>query len=481
MSRQPNDETPYLSREVCARIIARVAAFADGGGRTFILIGSWWQGELRWARNRVNLSGDRFNRTLEVTRERNGGRGVATTNQLDDVSLEATVRIAERRASESEMLHPILRNTLSDPMLETPVPTIWSSATSKVTAEARGAVAQGLVERAEAETMLSAGYLEMRTASRAMALRTAEEIGQGEDSAQADIKYDRWTQAQCSMTVRHPQGTSSGWAGGSSYDWSQLDGVMIAQRALEKCLASVNPVRIEPGRYTTILEPQAVSQLVEPLMGFVTLSRVMAEGNADVPFWLADDLSLGIGRSKIGLRVIDERISISHDPMDASLGVLPAAGLQPYTFIQDGVLVSLVQDHKSARWKLHEVSADLWRPSFRMTGGEFSLETMIETTKRGLIVTRFSNIKPLDSKTLLCTGLTRDGLWLVEDGKITKAVRNFRFTESPLFVLNQVEQIGPSVPIFRPVVNPGYQSLMPAIVPSLKVRDFSFTSTIDAI
>ena len=83
----------------------------------------------------------------------------------------------------------------------------------------------------------------------------------------------------------------------------------------------------------------------------------------------------------------------------------------------------------------------------------------------------------------MSTGFTRDGLWLIENGKITKAVKNFRFTESPLFVLNSVEQLGAPAPVFRPVKNP-YEleaPLTPAIVPPVKARDFSFTSTIDAI
>jgi predicted Zn-dependent protease len=120
--------------------------------------------------------------------------------------------------------------------------------------------------------------------------------------------------------------------------------------------------------------------------------------------------------------------------------------------------------------------------SFRMSGGETTVEEMIGTTKRGLLVTRFSNTRLLDVDTLLMTGLTRDGLWLIENGKITKAAKNFRFTESPLFVLNSLEALGAPVPVFNPVSNPYEDAgLVPAIVPPLKVRDFSFTSLVDAV
>jgi predicted Zn-dependent protease len=116
-----------------------------------------------------------------------------------------------------------------------------------------------------------------------------------------------------------------------------------------------------------------------------------------------------------------------------------------------------------------------------MSGGDTSIEEMIRTTKRGLLVTRFSNRRVLDPTSLLSSGLTRDGLWLIENGKISKSVKNFRFTESPLFVLNSIEQLGVPVPVFRPVRNPHDAGLAPAIVPPLKVRDFSFTSMIDAV
>jgi predicted Zn-dependent protease len=107
-----------------------------------------------------------------------------------------------------------------------------------------------------------------------------------------------------------------------------------------------------------------------------------------------------------------------------------------------------------------------------MSGGTTSVEEMIATTKRGLLVTRFSGIDTLDNGSMLLTGLTRDGLWLIENGKISKAVKNFRFTESPLFVLNSLEQLGEPVPTFNQI---------PVIVPPLKARDFSFTSLVDAV
>ncbi len=457
-----------LSQDECAQIISRVTAIAQGGGTTRVVISSWWNGELRWARNRVHLAGDRRDVSVLVLREVQSGAASGITNQLDDVSLEAVVRVAERRANERKKLHLLTSNSLPEPILPIPQTTIWSDATSSVTAETRGAVARMLIDGAEAKNMLSAGYLEMRASSSA-------------DSGQPDILYDRWTQAQCSMTVRSPTGSASGWAGASSFDWTQINGALLAQRALDKCVSSIDPVRIEPGRYTVVLEPQAVCGLIEMMMEPSVLARKGAEGDPKHPFWFDADPALRIGRSKIGMKIIDDRITIDHDPMDPTLGVRPLPGLGKYTLIERGVLHSMFEDHLYARWALRKLAADLPRRSFRMSGGQTTMDEMIKTTMRGILVTRFSHIELLDKESLLCTGLTRDGLWLIENGKISKAIKNFRFTESPLFALNQVEQLGVPVPVFRPVTDPRVADVTPTIVPPLKVRDFSFTSSTDAI
>src|SRR5262245_39507564 len=126
------------------------------------------------------------------------------------------------------------------PSLPLPKSAIWSDATYALTAETRGAIARELVAGAEAAGLLSAGYIEVRAGS---VLRMVNRA----------LRYDRYTQAQCSMTVRDPVERGSGWAGLSSYDWAKIDGPALAKRALDKCIASRRPVALEPGQYTVIL------------------------------------------------------------------------------------------------------------------------------------------------------------------------------------------------------------------------------------
>ncbi|HEU4585151.1 MAG TPA: metallopeptidase TldD-related protein, partial [Gemmatimonadaceae bacterium] len=460
------DDDRILHEAECRAIAERIFAFAKGGGETKVFLSCWWNGELRWARNRVSLAGDRRDIRIIVRRTVGVGEGNVVTNQVDDVSLEAAVRAAERDA----LLSPRIEHPAA---YEPPLPrgdwletAIWSDATYNLSTEARGEIARGLIESAEAKGMLSAGYMEVRAGAR----MTISSLRPADPTGLWDTPYQKWTQAQCSMTVRDAKGTGSGWAGLSSYDWNAIDGDALAKRALEKCIASQNAVALEPGRYTVILEPQAVADLMEVFA--TSLSREIAE-NGRGPWALAQDDALGIWRSKLGLKVADSRITISHDPMDPTLGIVPREPwVEPITWVERGTLTSLAYERPYAVQKLNENATGRWMTGYRMSGGETSIDEMIGTTRRGLLVTRFSNIRKLDSRSLVSTGLTRDGLWLIENGKISKAVKNFRFTESPLFVLNSIERLGRPVPVFRPVERPSNPALTPAIVPPLEVRDF---------
>ena len=472
-----NGTERILSADECQAIAQRVFGFARGGGETRLFISSWWNGELRWARNRVSLASDRRDVDVLVKRFADAATGEARTNQLDDVSLEAAVRAAEREGGVFDKWSPSKPAGVPPlPGIDSRQPTVRSDATYNLGTEARGELVRALIEPAEAKQMLSAGYLELHAAARAR-LSSLRPSG---PYTPWDEAYVAWTQARCSLTVRDATGTASGWAGLSSYDWNRIDARALAARALEKCVASQHPVALEPGRYTVILEPQAVADLMETLMD--SLQR----GFPDTPWDQGVDDALHIRRYKLGLKVVDARVTIDHDPMDPRLGILNEPGLDmgPVAWIDHGVLTNLGYSRDDG---VPSIGANLgMRPgandighgiSYRMSGGQVSQDEMIRTTRRGLLVTRLWDVEPLDGRTALSQGLTRDGLWLIENGKITRAVRNFRFTESPLFVLNNLEQLGEPVPVFRP----SWNDLTPAVVPPLKAHDFSFTSLIDAI
>ena len=471
-------DTRFLSRDECIALVRHARSFATGDGTTAVFFDSHWTGNLRWARNRITTGGDVRNNRIEIVRTIRGATGSSSTNRTDDARLFDAVRHAERFLNlQGELPESDRTRQFLEPYSQ---PNIWSDATYAQQAADRAALMQRLVAPAAAAGMLAAGYVEVSAHGRA--------------SIEGDtVWYYPYTVAQYSVTVRDPSGSGSGWAGIDHHDWSKIDADALSAKALDKCLRSRNPVRIEPGRYTVILEPQAVCDLTSILFRPDTLDRVSAE--LGDPSSVQSEYSSGSptgywkrsGLSKIGDRIIDERLTVSVDPMDPELGFPPFLQWQvfhPATWITNGVLTNLAYGRAYAVRKLGQDTGGLSTAgSFRMTGHgpTVSMDEMISTTKRGVIVTRFSDMSALDPFTALMTGYTRDGTWLVENGKISKSVKNLRFTESPFFVLNNVDQIGVSERVFHPGESTYFAGYSPVIVPALKVRDFSFTSISDAV
>jgi predicted Zn-dependent protease len=178
--------------------------------------------------------------------------------------------------------------------------------------------------------------------------------------------------------------------------------------------------------------------------------------------------------------VIDERISLTSDPADPEAYAAPFTGdglpTRGTTWIENGVVRNLAYDrYWAAKKGVEPIAAG---GTLRMSGGTASLEELVASTARGLLVTRFWYIRGVDPRTILYTGLTRDGTFLIENGKITRAVKNFRFNESPIFMLNNLEAMGRAERVSASESGgPGSA----VVVPPIKCREFNFTSLSDAI
>jgi predicted Zn-dependent protease len=448
-----------------------------------------WAGNVRWARNQISTTGETRDNKIVVERVVNGAGGSVDINDTTDVALVAAVRRAERLVALSAQ-QPNSGLIAHRPLEPVEHPQLFSDATYQLAAKPRAAAAHALIKQSVAAGMLSAGYIEVAAVSMAV-LDTA-----------GRIRYFPYTQARYSVTVRNPKGTGSGWAGLDHYDWTKIDASQLTACALGKCLASQNPVRVEPGRYTAILEPQAVCDFVGQLFwgpilgaGPDAMNRGENEGRATPlgPFFKSDEEP---GFSRIGERIMDERITISANPMDPEMGFPPTLmsttgfeqdAYHPTVWIDRGVLINLAYSRnfgKIASDPQLGRSLNLGMPNsgaFRMSGGTTTIEEMIATTKRGLLVTRFDQITKVDHTSQLYRGYTRDGLWLIENGKVSKPAQNLAFTESPLFALNKVEQLGPPQRTFHPNLMLRYAIPQPVVVPPLKISDFSFTALSDAV
>jgi predicted Zn-dependent protease len=494
----PASRPRFLSESDCQTIAHRLARAVRGGGESIVTIISKWAGNVRWARNRVTTTGEDRDNKIVVTRSLRGAKGSVAINTVTDEALVAATRQAERlmqRDSEKPEYDLAIQPQSPFQYWAEPAaaPQLFIEATYQQDAGQRAEAARRLMQSAKATGMLSAGYIQVSATSLAYI------------TSWGYADYEQYTWAQYSVTVREPHGTGSGWAGVDWLDWTKIDGDRISAIALEKCLTSRNPVAVEPGRYTTILESQAVCDFVGPFMFHDWLDRGANERSLLMPFHKSGENEpdvLGgvpLARSRLGERVMDERISISTDPLDPELGfplltkmdLLNLSGgeypriFHPTTWIDHGVLRTASYEREYA---IRYLGRDLGMPNsgaFRMSGGATAVEEMIATTERGLLVTRFDQVDGPDGVALVCRGYTRDGLWLIENGKISKPVKNMLFVESVLFALNNVDQLGPPQRVFHPVMSGKFGDWwfdpQPVIVPPLKIRDFSFTALSEAI
>lgn len=445
----------YLSREEAEALAKRVLSYATAD-QTRVTISSGSRANTRFAVNQISTAGDTYNVTVSILSMFGRRRGSINTNRLDESGLREAVAAAERLAKlspEDPEAMPELGPQQYDQALG------WSERTAALEPAARADATRRIAEAARGAGLVSTGYLEANAESTAVA------------NSAGLFAWGRETSLALTTTVRTEDGTGSGWAGIAHHDWTKVDPDALARRAIEKSRQSVNPSAIEPGRYTVVLEPTAVGNLLLRLMG------AMSARNADEG---RSFFSKPGGGTKIGMKVMDERVTLVSDPLDpeAPGSTFTGEGLpiKRTVWIENGVVKNLSYDRYWAQRQ--GMTPTPGAGTVRMTGGTQSLEELIASTERGILVTRFWYIRGVDPRTVLFTGLTRDGTFLIERGRVTRAVKNLRFNESPVFMLNNVEALG------RPERVNASESLgpgMPMVVPALKVRDFNFTSLSDAV
>jgi predicted Zn-dependent protease len=445
----------HLSRSECEDIARRALAAATAEA-TRVTISSGQQGNTRFAVNQISTAGDSYNALVTVQSSIGKRTGGATTNRLDDGALQRAVRTAEelaRLSPEDPEAMPVL-----GPQQYTES-SAWSEATASLEPTERATAVKRIADPSRAANLQSTGYLEVNAGALAVA------------NSRGLFAYTRSTSCALTTTVRTPDGTGSGWAGAAHFDWSRLDPAAYGTRAIEKARLSRNPVGIEPGRYTVILEPTAVGNLVQLISGALG-ARAADEGRSF--------FSKAGGGNKIGLKVVDDRITLVSDPLDPDAPAAPftAEGLplSRTVWIENGFVRNLAYDRYWAERQSRAPSTP--GGTLRMSGGTATTEEMIASTRRGLLITRFWYIRAVDPRTILYTGLTRDGTFMIENGKITRAVKNLRFNESPIFMLNNIEAMG--VPV-RVSASESGSAGAAIVVPPIKVREFTFTSLSDAI
>ena len=443
----PVVEGGVLSRDEAEALVSRTVKMSKADAIR-VSVQSSRESNIRFAANQVSTAGNSNTTTIRVQSVFGKRKASVVTNSRTDEGLRRAVEQSEALAR----LAPEDPEYLGElgPQQYATVPA-WFDGTAALSADDRARAAMSALGPARSSNDLTvAGFLS--TGANATAIGNSAGL----------FAYHRSTNANYTLTARTTDGTGSGWAGASENDWSKLDFQSVARRAIDKARASRNPAAMEPGRYTVVFEPDATSDLI-PLMAGALQARAAEEGRSA--------FSKGGGATKLGEKIVDERVSLSSNPADPMILATPfdneGMPLGAQTWVSKGVLSQLAYTRFWAQQKGRAPTGGTG--SLRLDGGTASLEELIAGTERGVLVTHCWYIRAVDQRTLVYTGLTRDGTFLIENGKIARPIRNFRFNDSPLFMLNNLDAIG------RPVRTGG------DAMPPIRVRDFNFTSLSDAV
>jgi predicted Zn-dependent protease len=459
-----------LSKDEANQILKKVIGFSKADGIEASLGGNDG-GNIRYARNSVTTSGEDSNVSLSVSTHYGKKSGSASVNEFDDASLEKVVRRAEELAQLAPE-NPEFMGYIGPQTYGNDSPT-WSEATNKITPDYRAQAAANSIEPATKKDITAAGYLEDSRGFNSVM------------NSKGLFAYNKSTSVEFTVTMRSNDGTGSGWVARNFNDVSKLDTAEASAIAIDKALQSRNAKAIEPGKYTVVLEPTAAASLVGLMINAMN-ARTADEGRTF--------LSKKGGGTKLGEKIVDERVNIYTDPWHPEIPVSNWSGggggggfggggggsglpRKKMDMIKNGVVANLFYDRYWASQK--NVEATPFPGNRIMDGGTASIEDMIKDTKKGILVTRFWYIRAVDPQTLLFTGLTRDGTFFIENGVIKHPIKNFRFNESPVIMLNNLETLGKQVRV--PGGEGGGGGGGGSLIPSMKIRDFTFTSLSDAV
>ena len=389
--------------EPAAQSFARVAI----GGKAF----------LRFAVNEITTAGDTDEVDVSLTVGLGQRHATARTTRLDDAALAelATRALAMAKLSPEDPEHmPVLgAQTYREPGPD------FDVATGKAPPEMRADAAKTAIAIAKEKGVVIAGFIS--TWSRELGLSSSAGLSATHRASRADL----------SATARTTDGTGSGWASLGSQKASDIDARALATRAVDKAIASQKPRELEPGRYTVVLEPACVATLVAYLESALD-ARAAEEGRSF--------FSKPGGGTRFGEQIIAKGLSLKSDPFDAATPGAPfdAEGfaLAPTTWFDAGKLVAMPRTRYWAKKAGGQPTGEHQSFALAGAGGAADLSKLVASVDRGLLVTRLWYVRWLEAKTMTITGLTRDGVFLIDKGKITAPVANFRFNDSPARVFS---------------------------------------------
>lgn len=436
-------------------LLDRVLA-ASRGEEIEVMLGGGADALTRFANNQItqNVCERRYLLSVRAVQGKRTGR--ATGNDLSRKGIERLVG----RAAAAARLQPEIAD-----LLPLPGPQQYLAVdahdpqTGSLGPEARAREVSRAVARCRGAGVEGAGIYEVGSGT----IGDYGEIGAlAISNSRGLFAYHTGTSA--SFRISALEGTASGWAGCDSHRAGEIDGDALAARAVEKAVRSRGARQWEPGPYTVVLEPAAVADLLQDMSWISFGALLVQEGRSFLS-------------GKMGRKLMGENITLRDDPHHALHRGSPfdAEGMptQPVTIIERGVAKSAVYDRQTAARDGRESTGhglpvpNTFGPVARhlvLEGGDGSVEDLIRGVDRGLLITRVWYTNVVDPKTVTLTGMTRDGLFAIEGGTLSHAVRNFRFNQSVVQMLGEVEAMSRS------------ERSGGVVCPGLRVRNFHMSS-----
>jgi predicted Zn-dependent protease len=442
-----------LNRDEALKTCETVLAHAKAAGAedATVTVQSSVESHARFADNRVTTSGRSDNVAITATAWIGRRRGAANGN---DMGAEALKRLAEE-AVQIARVSPVDREYLPTLGAMTyPEGRAFAPATADIDPEARAKALLTVLETCRTAQVSGAGFHNATASASATA------------TANGNRRYFQSSEGGFSLTARSADGTGSGYYAGDHFDVNRLDVKRIATEAVNKAVQSRKPQPIEPGVYPVILEPQAVADLIGSLTSAFD-ARTADEGRSA--------FSGKDGKTRVGEKLFHERLNLYSDPMHPEMPATPTTGegipATRLSLIKGGVLENLQYSRVWAAQQKRDPSPGPVNYILESSDPPMPLPAMIERMERGLLISRFWYVRLVDARTIMLTGLTRDGLWWIEKGRIRHPVRNLRFNQSVLAMLAPWNVLAIGAPERR----------SPLMVPPLQLSGFTFTSISDAI
>jgi len=438
-----------LSDSELRRIAERIFRFSDAD-ETEVEIDATTDALTRFANNTIHQNVAEQSLSVSVRTVFDGRTARATTNKTDEESLRRVVAASSTLARSQPRNPDLLR--MPGPQKYPRVARYFES-TAHATPQDRARAVALVAARAEKNKQTAAGIFS--TGAMQMAIANTRGL----------FASHRQTRAEFSITIL--ESDSSGWAKANAPDVRRIDPGALARSASEKAAASRNPREVSPGKWTVILEPAAVLDLVGFLFYDFAGTAVLDKRSCF--------------NERLGKKLMGGNITLHDDVFHALQSGAPFDGegvpRKKVLLVDRGVPRNLVYARATAKkMKTNPTGHGMSLPNewgeaplnLVFAGGNDSVEKMIASTERGILVTRLWYIREVDPYEKVLTGMTRDGTFLVEGGRVAGGIRNFRFNQGILEVLSNVEMLGPAV---RAAGEESFEM----VVPAMKVRDFHFS------